>query len=232
MRYFASVSFGKDSLAMLHLLIEQGKPLDEVIFYDTGAEFDCIYKERTKTLPLLPQYGIKYTELRPKEPFFYSMFARPVHERKGGMHYGYGWCGGNCRWGTTAKTAALTKYMKQFGEYVEYVGIAADETNRIGEKSYPLVDAGITEREALQMCYERNHEWLEDGVRLYDVLKRVSCWCCRNKNMKELKAIHDNLPKYWNMLEGLEATLGQMKSKPLSEIATRQPAQSVLNLAL
>lgn len=131
--------------------------------------------------------------------------------------------------GTTAKTTALTKYMKQFGEYVEYVGIAADETNRIGKKSYPLVDAGITEKEALKMCYERGHEWLEDGVRLYDVLKRVSCWCCRNKNMKELKAIHDNLPKYWNRLEGLEATLGQMKSKPLGEIATRQPAQSILD---
>lgn len=45
-QYIASVSFGKDSLAMLHLLLEQHKPLDEVVFYDTGAEFDCIYQER------------------------------------------------------------------------------------------------------------------------------------------------------------------------------------------
>lgn len=39
MKYVASVSFGKDSLAMLLVLIEENWPLDEVIFYDTGMEF-------------------------------------------------------------------------------------------------------------------------------------------------------------------------------------------------
>ena len=34
MRYIASVSFGKDSLAMLLRLLEENKPLDEVVFYD------------------------------------------------------------------------------------------------------------------------------------------------------------------------------------------------------
>ena len=38
----ASVSWGKDSLAMLHLLIERGTPPDEVVFYDTGAEFNAM----------------------------------------------------------------------------------------------------------------------------------------------------------------------------------------------
>lgn len=56
------------------------------------------------------------------------------------------------------------------------------------------------------------------AIRLYDVLDRVSCWCCRNKNMKELKAIHDFLPQYWTRLVALEDCLGQMKSKPLTEI--------------
>ena len=36
MKYIASVSFGKDSLAMLLILLEENKPLDEVVFYDTG----------------------------------------------------------------------------------------------------------------------------------------------------------------------------------------------------
>ena len=31
-QYVASVSFGKDSLAMLLILLETGAPLDEVIF--------------------------------------------------------------------------------------------------------------------------------------------------------------------------------------------------------
>ena len=35
-KYIASCSFGKDSLAMVLRLIEEKYPLDEVIFYDTG----------------------------------------------------------------------------------------------------------------------------------------------------------------------------------------------------
>lgn len=50
--YIASVSWGKDSLAMLHMLIEHERPLDEVVFYDTGVEFEAIYVERDRTLPM------------------------------------------------------------------------------------------------------------------------------------------------------------------------------------
>lgn len=35
MNYIASISFGKDSLAMLLILLEENYQLDEVIFYDT-----------------------------------------------------------------------------------------------------------------------------------------------------------------------------------------------------
>ena len=60
---------------------------------------------------------------------------------------------------------------------------------------------------------------MERGVRLYDVLDRVSCWCCRNKNLKELRAIHDNLPEYWERLVAMEEVLGPMKKgKTLPEI--------------
>lgn len=38
----------------------------------------------------------------------------------------------------------------------------------------------------------------------------------------EFDAIYDYLPRYWKRLEGLEAVLGQMKSKPLSEIGGRR----------
>lgn len=86
---------------MLHLMIEDGHAPDEVVFYDTGAEFDAIYVERDRTLPLLAEHGIKYTELRPRRPFFFDMLAKTVHKRDGSTQQGYGWCGGPCRWGTT-----------------------------------------------------------------------------------------------------------------------------------
>lgn len=44
----------------------------------------------------------------------------------------------------------------------------------------------------------------ENDIELYSVLDRVSCWCCRNKNLKELKNIYNFLPNYWEKLRELQ----------------------------
>lgn len=211
----ASVSYGKDSLAMLHLSLTT---VNEVVFYDTGMEFDAIYRERDRMMPILQELGIRYTELRPARPFLYDMLAKPVHKKDGTIQQGYGWCGGTCRWGTSAKNNAIDKLVRQREKewlYVEIdVGIAADEVSRLkgkkdSRKRYPLVELGMTEADCLALCYERGHTWDEDGVQLYDVLDRVSCWCCRNKNLKELQGMAGNLPKYYGMLQGLEKAISE-----------------------
>lgn len=244
--HVASVSWGKDSLRMLLALLEEGWPLEEVVFYDTEAEFRAIYDVRDRMLPEIERAGVKYTELRPNEPFFYTMLARPVHEpepkpreRQSPMnrlfgdagllpestHYGYGWCGGLCRWGTSAKTSALDKYASRVGATTIYVGLACDEQGRIAKnkdprKKYPLDTMRYDEARCLRDCKASGFTWEEDGVPLYDVLDRVSCWCCRNKNLKELRAIHDCLPRYWERLMSLETMNGQMKqSGTLAEMA-------------
>lgn len=207
MKHIASVSFGKDSLAMLLKLLELNLPLDEVVFYDTGMEFQAIYDTRDKILPILKEYGIKYTELKPDYDFQWKMFEKPVNGRKNGFHYGYSWCGGRCRWGTTDKIKATEQYCK--GSY-EYVGLAADEPRRLekernGFKLFPLAELGMTEADCLEYCYNSGFRWIENGVPLYEILDRVSCWCCANKNLKELKNMHDHLPEYWERLKALQA---------------------------
>lgn len=205
-RYIASVSFGKDSLAMLLKIIEKGYPLDEVVFYDTGMEFQAIYNIRDKVIPILKTHNIKYTELTPKQPFKYTMFEKPVKKRDGTISKGYSWCGGRCRWGTTEKLKAIEKYCKGC---FEYVGIAADEPTRLskerkGNKIFPLAELNMTERECLLYCYEKGFDWNEDGIELYSILDRVSCWCCANKNLKELKNYYKHLPRYWQKLKELQ----------------------------
>lgn len=207
MKFIASCSFGKDSLAMLLKLLESNEPLDEVIFYDTGMEFQAIYKIRDKILPILKNKNIKYVELKPKSTFEYTMFEKTVNHRNGTCSKGYSWCGGRCRWGTTEKNKSISKYLKDnYGNnYIEYIGIASDETKRINydntHKSYPLVKWNMTENDCLKYCYSKGYFWEEDGIKLYDVLDRVSCWCCSNKNLKELKNYYKYLPKYWNKLK-------------------------------
>lgn len=209
-KYIASVSFGKDSLAMLLLILEKNKPLDEVIFYDTGMEFQAIYNIRDTVVRLLKEKGIKYTELKPKLPFEYVMFEKPVKHRNGTISKGYSWCGGRCRWGTTEKNTIIKKYLKENynDDYKEYVGIAYDEPNRIkndDKKIYLLYDLKYTEKDCLRYCYSKGYSWEEDGIDLYSILDRVSCWCCANKNLKELRAYYKYLPTYWDKLKELQS---------------------------
>lgn len=220
MKYIASCSFGKDSLAMVLMLIERGLPLDEVVFYDTGMEFQAIYDLRDDMLPIFQQHGIKYTTLYPDNPFLYDMLERPV---KGRERRGYGWCGGLCRWGTTCKLRTIDQYAERQGAKV-YVGIAADETPRLQKerkpyKLFPLAEFGMTEADCLQYCYSAGYFWLEGSIRLYDILDRVSCWCCCNKNLKELRNIRQYLPEYWEKLKHLQAQL----ERPMKGFYKGQP---------
>jgi len=218
MKYIANVSWGKDSLCMLLMLIEKGYQLDEVVFYDTGMEFQAIYDTRDKTLPLLSDKGVAYTELRPERPFLYDMLEKPVKGFKG-QHNGYSWCGRRARWGTTWKTKSLDAHAKKNGEYVQYVGIAHDEINRMkkerrANEQVPLVEWGISEGKALIYCNKRGYWWMEHGEPLYSILDRVSCWCCANKNIKELRGYYNYLPEYWERLKKLQAqTERPMKGK-------------------
>lgn len=206
-KFIASVSFGKDSLAMLLRLIQEKRPLDEVVFYDTGVEFKAIYNIRDKILPILKKLGIKYTELTPNEPFFYTMFEKPVRKRNGENSKGYSWCGGVCRWGTMEKIRAIEKYSNGANQYV---GIASDEIHRLqkqrnGKKLFPLADWVMTEKDCLIYCRENGYDWYEDGSDLYNLLDRVSCWCCSNKNLKELRNYYKYLPNYWAKLKELQS---------------------------
>ena len=217
MKYIASVSFGKDSLAMLLRLIAENYPLDAVVFYDTGMEFQAIYDNRDKAAVLLQNQGITFVELHPSKPFLWDMLERPDNTRDGSTKTGRSWCGGLCRWGTAEKREALNRYYKTFGgeTIVEYVGIAADERQRIHRdrgksvKLYPLVEWNMTEAKCLQYCYDNGWHWQENGVDLYDLLDRVSCWCCRNKNKRELYNIWHQMPDYWQQLKALQSKIAQ-----------------------
>ena len=185
---------------MVLKLIEEKKPLDRVVFFDTQMEFDCIYDVCRKIEEICHSHGIEFIWLKSKENVWLSMLARPVKD-----HYGYEWCGGRCRWMTTYKTSMISKYVHK-GD-TEYVGIAYDEPKRLKEKTYPLVEWKMTEADCLTYCHNHGIYWMEDNVELYSILDRVSCWCCTNKNLKELSAMYHHLPRYWGYLKGLQSRI-------------------------
>jgi len=213
MKYIANCSMGKDSLALVLKLLELGYPLDEVIFFATGIDFSCIMKNAERLKALLEEKNIKFTVLTPNEDFLYVMTEKPIHKRTGEIQKGCKWCGGMCRWGTAMKLEAIKKHYKSYGDeaIVEYVGIAADERERINRKRngnmvklYPLVEWEMKEADCLQYCYEKGWNWQEEGYELYDLLDRVSCKYCRNKNLSELRNIYLFLPNVWQELKDLQ----------------------------
>lgn len=206
--YIASCSCGKDSLAMEYKLIENRQPLNEIVFYDTGMEFQAIYDNWEQLKQYAESKGIKCTKLQPECPFLYTMFEKPVNVGKPNEHKGYSWCGGCCRWGTTEKLKAIDKYCESKNA-ICYVGIAFDEPERLMKerkayKRFPLAEWRMSESACLLYCRNSGIRWYEDGIDLYDILDRVSCWCCGNKNLWELYNIWRHLPKYWARLKGLQ----------------------------
>ena len=203
MKRVLSFSGGKDSTYLAFYLIEHGYPLDEAVMFDTGWEFTQMYEHIEKMRVYFESKGVRLIILKPKHSFDYLMTEKLVKEcNGGGYRYGYSWCGyKGCRWGTTEKTRAMDEYSQRNNGAIVYVGIAADEPERLKKekkpfKRFPLVDNGITEAECLQGCYERGFNW--DG--LYNKLDRVSCKFCALKNLKELRNIYFDMPEVWEEL--------------------------------
>ena len=213
MKYILSLSCGKDSVALLLYLIQDMKkkekdrryPLDEVIQCEmVGWEFGSIGEVSKQCQKLCKENNIKFTK-----------FDIPITEK----FCKYSWCGGNCRYGTSLKVQMMAKYYQE--QYpnetiVEYLGYANGEQKRINRyfnkviKVYPLIENNISENDALIMCYKNHIHWKEENengkqVELYDYVDRVSCFCCRNKNLKELKAMYKHFPEYWEKLKQMQS---------------------------
>ena len=86
---------------------------------------------------------------------------------------------------------------------MQYIGIAADEARRCKQdkpKRYPLVDWGIDEAQALQICYDRGF----DFGGLYRIYHRASCFCCPFQGIGELRQLRLHHPQLWEKLWAMD----------------------------
>ena len=97
-----SLSGGKDSTAMLLLMIERDMPINMVLSADTGMEFPEMYEHLAKLDEhLFRERGIHITTLRHPKGFEYLMFDEPKQKPRslenrvklGIPPYGNGWPG-------------------------------------------------------------------------------------------------------------------------------------------
>lgn len=192
-----SFSGGKDSTAMLLLMLEKKIRVDEIVFCDTGMEFPGMYDHIGRVEKYI---GRKITHLKNEYSFEHYMFKRQK-TRGVNMHTpGLGWPMPTMRWCThRLKMEVLQRYFK--GRKIrEYVGIAIDEARRCKDKVYPLVEWKLREKDALAYCYEKGFDW--GG--LYRYSKRVSCWCCPLQNLNSLRSLRKWFPSLWQRLGAMD----------------------------
>jgi 3'-phosphoadenosine 5'-phosphosulfate sulfotransferase (PAPS reductase)/FAD synthetase len=212
-----SFSGGKDSTAMLHLLLEDGVRVDEIIFYDTGWDFPEMI-EHLDTVER--RTGRRITRIPPSRGFMYLMLEHEVLSKKdcfeegvkkGELRYkGLGWPGYKGRWCTGQKIRDLCRYVKD-RSCVNYIGYSKEEVWRAkkekgkGSFRFPLIERGVTGKSALKYCLSLGYDW--GG--LYDHFDRVSCVCCPFQSRSDLKKIWKYHPSVWEWMKKVQ---NQIKS--------------------
>lgn len=199
--HVVSLSGGKDSTAMFLMMLERGMQVDEVVNADTGMEFPAMAAHLRR---VEERAGIPITYLRHPHGFEHMMFDHVRTKGKYAGVAGYGWARPNARWCTSKlKTDLIERHFRELAktlEVVHYVGIAADETRRVKDKRYPLVEWGVTEDDALAYCYAHGFDW--GG--LYETFDRVSCWCCPLQLLAALRKLRHGFPELWERLMDMD----------------------------
>jgi 3'-phosphoadenosine 5'-phosphosulfate sulfotransferase (PAPS reductase)/FAD synthetase len=207
MKNIVSFSGGKDSTAMLLMMIEKKIPIDYILYVDTTKEFPQMYEHIGKISNYVQP--LKITKLSFDFDYYLGEHIKTKGKNKGKR--GYGWPDFMNRWCTRLKTRAIKKYVDSIdGEKIEYIGIAYDEKDRAYKNLpkdrkpenvfYPLIDWKITESMALEYCYNKGFDW--GG--LYENFQRLSCFCCPLSKIGELRNIFFNYPELWNKIKQMD----------------------------
>lgn len=210
MKYIASCSFGKDSIATILLAREHNEPLDEIVYCEVmfdeniSGELpehrDFIYNV---AIPKFEEWGYKVTVLRAKKNYlsvFMSTITKSEIQERNGKKYGFPLSMG-CWVNSRCKIPPIDNYWKnKDGEYTQYIGIALDEPKRLdrisGTNRVSLLEKyGYTEEMAKEKC-------IEYGLLspIYEFTKRNGCWFCMHQKKEEMKHLRNHHRDLWNKL--------------------------------
>ena len=216
MKYIASCSFGKDSIATVILAHLHNEPLDLIVYSEVMFDEnisgehplhrDFIYN---KAIPTFEGWGYEVKTLKSKKTykdcFFNVCGERAKPERVGKLRgFPIGWA---CKVNSDCKVPPIKKFYKNIKEDVtQYVGIAIDEPVRLARlentnKASLLAKSFRTNDD--QELIQKEYDLLSP---IYKFTHRNGCWFCPNRSDREFIELINNYPKLWNELKILSKT--------------------------
>lgn len=224
MKYIASCSFGKDSLAQIILAYENKEPLDLIIYsevmFDNKNNIsgevpehrDFIYNIAIPKIE--KEFGYKVLVVRSELDFlseFHRVITRGKHK---GMIRAFP-IGCKCCINRDCKMPPIRKFYKTIkDDYKQYVGIAIDEPKRLetlhkDKRKVSLLEKyGYTEQMAKELC--EKYGLLSP---IYSFTKRNGCWFCPNQRNCELNWLYKNHKELFVKLVELQKTPNKASEK-------------------
>lgn len=213
-KHIAMCSFGKDSLATILLALEHNEPLDEALFVEvmfdkergiSGEVPEHIEWVKGYAIPMLGNMGVKTKILHSDKDYMYFFTNAVGGGRYKGRLYGFP-IAQRCFINRDCKIRPINQYIKDQGNVVQYVGIAADEYKRLARlkgqnKISLLARYGYTENMAKKLCEKYN---LLSPI--YRTSERNGCWFCPNCRIKDFVMLRKGHPELWGELERLSHT--------------------------
>jgi 3'-phosphoadenosine 5'-phosphosulfate sulfotransferase (PAPS reductase)/FAD synthetase len=211
--YIALLSGGRDSTAMVELLLRENKQVDYILFDDTLLEFDEMYEYLNKFNAYIKKiYNKEITFLKPKSTFSQWVFGEVTRGERKGWIRGLPMLKDPCFWKRESKVKVTDLFIKENNilEPVFYVGYTYSEQKRSQVKAtnqiFPLIDSRKCEADVDSILKE-----IDMVNPLYEFFERTGCAICPYQSDRSFYTLMIKFPEQWGLMKWYERELKGLK---------------------
>ena len=210
--YILSFGAGVNTVALMVILIQEGLPLDGVIFADTGGETPATYDSVKVARDYLDEYDIPFTvvQARPRKTDLYGTSLR----RRVIPSVVWRWCTRDF------KVNPIHRYYLGLGGHVnQYIGIAFDEIHRMKDSReefitnlYPLVDRKMTREDCISLISDAG----------LPVPEKSGCYFCPFNSTERWRHLLEHHPDLFEKAIALEENSKHFPNQRLTDQVFRE----------